>query len=169
MSDLREQLLKAGLVSPKQVRQARHEDRVHRKEVGHEGLEAERADREREQARDQEEKRRRDQEREEERRQRQADEERAQALARRIQAGWVREATGGNRRFYFVVEQGRITYLDLTDQAVRRLLSGSAAIACTRGAVRGEYCVIDANAAASLARDHGEVLCFWNRISERRS
>ena len=41
MADLRDQLRKAGLVSDKEVRQAKHRERLHAAEVGHEGIEAE--------------------------------------------------------------------------------------------------------------------------------
>jgi uncharacterized protein len=167
MSDLRDQLLKAGLVSSKQVRQAKHQERVHRKEVGQDGLQAERSQRERAAEEARQEKRRLDREREEARRRHREEEERAEALARRIRAGWIRDATAGGRRFYFVVEEGRITYLDLSDQAVRRLQAGSAAILSSLGAVRGEFCVVDAGAAGSLARDHPEAIRFWNRTPER--
>ena len=46
MSDMREAMRKAGLVTDKQVRQAKHKDRVHRKEVGPDGLKRERRERE---------------------------------------------------------------------------------------------------------------------------
>jgi uncharacterized protein YaiL (DUF2058 family) len=167
VSDLREQMLKAGLVSGKQVRQAKHEERVHRKEVGREGIEAERAAADRAFQARQEEKRLRDREREEARRRSQAAEERVLALQTRIRAGWIREATAGGKRFFFVVDGGRITYLDLSDDAARRLQLGRAAVADGRGIVRGEYCVVDAGTALSLSRDHPEVILFWNRSAER--
>jgi uncharacterized protein len=167
MSDLREQLLKAGLVSAKQVRKAKHEERVHRKEVGHEGLESERAERDQALRQEQEEKRRQDQEREAARKIELAEQEAANALARRIQTGWMRDATGGNRRYYFLAEGGRITYLDLNDQAARRVQSGTAAIVLTLGAVRGEFCLVDGNTAASLAKDNPQIICHWNRGNSR--
>lgn len=167
MSDLREQLLKAGLVTSRQVRQAKHDDRVHRKEVGQPGLEAERAAQERAEAERREAKRRADREREETQRRRAAEQQVAERLQARIRAGWIREATAGAKRFFFVTGGGRITYLDLSDGAARRLLAGTAAIVETRGAVRGEFCVVDASAAQSLAREHPDVLHFWNRAAER--
>ena len=161
MSDLREQLRKAGLVSDKQVRQARHQERVLRKEIGHQGLEQKQAEIDLRYREELEEKRRLDRQREEARRQAQAEAEQAESLARRIRAGWMREATGGNRRFFFLAEGARITYLDLADPAIRRLQGGSAAIVESRGVARGEYCVVDGNTAASLARDHAEVIRYW--------
>ena len=163
MSDLREQLRKAGLVSDKQVRQAKHQERLHRKEVGQSGLAEEKAEAERRLRAEREAMRARDREREQQRKAREAEAEQAEALRRRIRAGWIRDATGGSRRFFFEVGEGRITYLDLNEQAVRRLQNGTAAVAETRGAVRGEFCLVDGNAAASLARDHPEVIRCWVR------
>jgi uncharacterized protein YaiL (DUF2058 family) len=167
VSDLREQMLKAGLVSGKQVRQAKHQERVHRKEVGQDGLEAERVAAEQAFLARQEAQRRQDREREEARRRRQAAEERDLALQRRIRTGWMRDATAGNKRFFFVVDGGRITFLDLSDEAARRLHFGRAAVVDSHGVGRGEYCVVDANSALSLSRDHPEVIRFWNRAPER--
>ncbi len=167
MSDLRDQLLKAGLVSGKQVRQAKHQDRVHRKEVGREGIEAERAATDREFVAQQEQRRLRDRAREEARRRELAATERLLALQSRIRTGWIREATAGSRRFFFVVADGRITYLDLSDDAARRLQSGRAAVVDAAGIVRGEHCVVDGATALSLSRDHPELIRFWNRAAER--
>jgi hypothetical protein len=167
MSDLRDQLLKAGLVSQKQVRQAKHQDRLQRKELGQQGQADQKAESDRRFQEEREEKRRRDREREEAQRRARAEEEKAQALSGRIKAGWVRDATGGSRRFFFLADAARITYLDLTDQAVRRLLAGAGAIVKSCGAARGEFCVVDGNTAVSLSRDHPEVIRFWSRGNER--
>lgn len=167
MSDLRDQLRKAGLVNDKQLRAAKHQDRLHRQEVGHQGLQSERTEAEEAFRRRQEEQKRLDREHEEARRQEQAERQRIDALRTRVRGGWLREATSGARRFYFVVDGGRITYLDLSDGAIRRLSGGSAAIVETRGAVRGEFCVVDGNAAQALAREHPEIIRFWNRAPAR--
>lgn len=45
MGNLRDQLKKAKVISEKKARQLAHEERVHRKEVGHKGLEQEQAER----------------------------------------------------------------------------------------------------------------------------
>lgn len=168
MGDLREQLRKAGLVSAKQVKQAKHQDRVHRKDVGREGLEEEKRRQEEEVRQEREEKRRQDQDLERARAEERRREEESTRLLRRIQAGWVREATGGGRRFFFEAGEGRITYLDLNDGAVRRLLSGGGAIVETRGAVRGEFCVVDGATATALRRDHADVVRYWSRPEERK-
>ncbi len=167
MGDIREQLLKAGLVSKKKARQAAHQERVHRKEVGHKGIAAEKEEQDRIFQEKQEKKRRLDQERERIRREEAALRERELLKERMIRTGWIRDACGGNRRYFFETGSGRITYLDLSDQAVRRLNSGNVAVVCTGGAVRGQFCLVDSSCAASLAKDFREVLCFWNRPGSR--
>lgn len=169
MGDMREQLLKAGLVSKKRARQAAHQERLHRTEVGHDGIAAEKEERDRRFLEEQEQKRRLDQERERLRREEAAQVEKDRTLARAIRTGWIRDAGGGNRRYYFEAGGGRITYLDLSDQAVRRLNSGTAAVVRTCGAVRGEFCLVDANCASSLVRDFRDAVCLWNRQETRKS
>ncbi len=163
MGDIREQLLKAGLVSKKKARQAAHQERIHRKEVGHDGIAAEKEAQDRTFREEQEQRRRLDQEREHARRTEAAIREKELLKERMIRTGWIRDACGGNRRYFFTVDGDRITYLDLNDQAVRRLNSGNAAVVRTGGLVRGEFCLVDSNCAASLAREFPEIICLWNR------
>ena len=127
MSDLRKQLRKAGLITDKQVRQAKHKDRVHASEVGREGVVAEKKAEEERLRAEQEGRKRADREREEERKRREKEAAAGQRLTRVIQSGWIREATAGTRRFFFETRSGRISYLDLSDVASRRVSSGSAA------------------------------------------
>lgn len=163
MSNLRDQLLKAGLVSSKKARQAAHEERVHRKEAGKEGLEEERAAHEAELAAADEAKRLMDREREETRRLRAEEEARANALVQRLASGRLRDALGGNRRWYFVTDTGRITFLDLNDDAMRKLQQGAAAIVATEGVVRGEFCLVDTVTAGYLSKERPDVIRYWNR------
>jgi len=64
MADLSDALKKAGLVSDKEIRQKKHGDRVKRKKLGQDGLEAE--SRQREEAHQAEQERKRDQDRQHE-------------------------------------------------------------------------------------------------------
>lgn len=163
MSDLRDQLRKAGLVSEKQLRQAKHQERVHAKEVGHAGIEAERRAEEERLRAEEEARRRADRERDENRKQRERDATRHERAAQIVRGGWIREAALGARRFYFVASSGRITYLDLSETVIQRLLAGTAAIVDTGRAVRGEFCVIAERAAAELAQIEPGRIRFWAR------
>jgi hypothetical protein len=166
MSDLREELRKAGLASEKQIRQAKHQERVHASQVGHKGLEAERSAEEERLRAETRARRLADQAREEERRRKEKEEATEGRLAQVIRGGWVRDATAGSRRFFFVTRSGRISYLDLTDVAVRRIAGGRAAIVETCGHVRGEYCVVNDRAASELAKLRPDAILFAVRRGE---
>lgn len=163
MSNLRDQLLKAGLVNASQVKRAKHEERVHRTEAGREGLEREAAERDAERRSDVDAERAANRAREESRRVRDAEVARERLLVQRLAGGRLREGTAGARRWYFVAEGGRVTYLDLSDDATRRVQRGLAAIVVTRGHVRGEFCLVDATTAGYLSQETPDLVCFWNR------
>lgn len=163
MSDIREQLRKAGLVSSKQVRRAKHEERLHAAEVGREGLAAERAEEETRRREEAEARRRANRAREEVARKRAEEEARIHRLGQSIRGGWIRDATAGARRFFFVTSSGRISFIDLSDMAARRVVTGGAAIAQTHGHVRGEFCVVTDRAAAEIEKLGPGTILFWNR------
>jgi uncharacterized protein YaiL (DUF2058 family) len=162
MGDLREQLRKAGLVSEKELRRAKHQERVHATEVGRAGLEAQRRDAEDRARREAEAQREADRRREEERR-RIREEDAARSRVEKLIRGSVLTGTSGSRRFFFETPEGRIRFLDVSDLAARRLATGSAAIVEAHGTARDEYCLIDARSASELASIAPRNLCFWSR------
>jgi uncharacterized protein YaiL (DUF2058 family) len=163
MSDLRDQLRKAGLVSEKQLRQAKHKDRVHASQVGHEGLIEERRRSDDRQRSEKKARKEADRQRERERQKREGEAAAAHRLEQVVQSGWIREATIGSRRFFFVTRNGRISCLDLSEPASRRLLSGTAAIVEATEAIPGDYCVVVDRAAREIAELRRELIRFWNR------
>jgi uncharacterized protein YaiL (DUF2058 family) len=163
MSDLRDQLRKAGLATEKQLRQAKHQERIHATEIGHKGLEAERRIEEERLRSEAQARKLADRARADERKRIERDEAAQARLAQLIRGGWIREATAGSRRFFFTTRSGRISYLDVSDIALRKLTSGSAAIIETCGHVRGEYCVVTDRAAAEIAQLRGEIVLFLAR------
>ncbi len=163
MSDLRDQLRKAGLVSEKDLRRAKHEERVHASEVGRAGLAAERRAEEERLRAEAEAQRQADRARDEDRKRREREAAARQRVAQLLAGGLIRDATAGNRRFFFVTRSGRISFLDVSDLAARRLSMGSAAIVETGGHLRREHCVLIDRAAAELAASHPEMIRFWNR------
>jgi len=169
MSDLREQLRKAGLASEAQIRQAKHQERLHAAEVGHKGLEAERQAEDVRLRAESKARKETDRTREEDRKRREQEEQARERLSRVIRGGWLREATAGSRRFFFAAPSGRISFLDLSDVAVRRLTSGSAAIIETLGLVRGEHCIVGDRAASEIAQLSPEIIVFRSRGGEDTS
>lgn len=167
MADIRDQLKKAGLLSEKQIRQAKHLERLHAAEVGYTGLEAERKAAEQKQLAEAAARKEADRKRADE--QRRIDRERAasERLAQLLRGGWIREATAGSRRFFFVTRSKRISFLDLSDIAARGLATGAAAIVETQGFVRGDHCVVSERAAAELLQIHPEMVRFYSKGAEQ--
>jgi uncharacterized protein len=168
MADIRDQLKKAGLLSEKQARQAKHQERLHATEVGFKGLQAEREAEEARQRAEAAARKEADRKLVEEKKQREQEEALTQQFARSLRGGWIRDATAGSRRFFFPARTGRISFLDLSDTAARQLAIGAAAIVETRGLVRGDYCVVHDRAAAEIARAEPETIRFWNREGRDR-
>lgn len=163
MSSLRDQLLKAGLVSQKQARQSKHRQRVERKQKGADGVEAERAARraKAEQAREQ---------------------ERAEARARSADANAVEDARNlqnqisqivaggrtrldhrGRRRFYFETRDGRVLYLALSDPENDKLQSGQLGIVESDA---GKVSVVDRGTAERVAGLDARWIRCWNGASQ---
>jgi hypothetical protein len=160
--DIRKALKKAGLASERDVRQAKHQDRMRRTELGAEGLAAERRRVELEQ-------------REEQARRRQADRERERLLqTRREEQGRLGRIAGllqdedlllreaGPRRFFFEMPSGRIAFTDVSETLARRLIQGDAAVIHAAGILPREFAVVSGKAAREIEQlDRARVL-FWN-------
>jgi uncharacterized protein YaiL (DUF2058 family) len=130
MSNLRDQLKKAKILSDKDARRLAHEERVHKKEIGREGIEAERAARERELETLRETERTRHAEREAAlAAQRAAEAERAACLA--ILETEVK-GVGRGAPWYFELEDGRIPFVRI-DELDRHQLAGGQLCIVRRG------------------------------------
>lgn len=164
MADMREALRKAGLVSDKQVRQTRHQDRVHRKEVGRDGVEQERREQQERAEKEAHEKRERDRLIEQER-----NAQRVQAPdgsfdpARAIAQGLLPGTIGGNRQYYFQAGGGKISYLELSDNAARMLATGGAALVDNLGGKKPRFVLVTVQTATLLAEHAPHVIREWNR------
>lgn len=128
LGNLRNQLLKAGLVDKKQKVQADTQDRREKKQKGADQLAAEEEAKKRafaeQQAAEAEAQRQAEAER-------QAERSQAELLnrVRNICDRWaVRPTRPGQRRFYFVQRSGRIAYLLVSDAVLDQLLVGALAI-----------------------------------------
>ena len=128
MGDLREQLNKAKLLSTKDARRLAHEERVHRKKAGREGLEQEagkrRAELEQIRSGKREEDRRSQAELEAERKQR--DE---LAACDEILACEVRAPARGQARWHFELADGRLPILTLSESERNQIQGGQLCIA----------------------------------------
>lgn len=123
MGDLRDQLKKAKLLSQKDAKRIAHEERVHRKEAGREGLEREQEQRQRELAAQREQEREQDRARQQElEARRKVEAERAACLAL-LENEVVRPARG-NSTWHFELPDGRLPVLKLSEADRHSLLGG---------------------------------------------
>lgn len=162
MGDMKDALRKAGLVSDKEARQAAHRDRVRRKELGEEGLAAERRSLEVAEREEAERRRHEDQARDSKLRAQRAEAERDEKVTRLITEGDLLLREGGPKRFYFEAQGGRIYFLDVSDQLSRRLAQGDAAIVDARGVLRNNYTAVSGKTAAELRALDATRILFWN-------
>ncbi len=162
MSDLRKALKQAGVVSAKQVRQAQHDDRVRRKELGEEGLAAER--RQKDEAHQAEEAQRKSADAEREKRQR-SEREAAARLARLqelLRSHDLAPRGAGPVRFYFTLPDERIFFLDVSDALARRLAQGDAAIIDGQGVLDRDFGIIPGKVAVELERIARQRIVLWH-------
>ena len=163
MKNLKDQLLKAKLVSKKQVRKVEHQERERQKKLGRKGV--------------QEEKEHLRKEREEKERLRKAEQQRQSQIrkqeeealmARQRIAGLVAganllESGAGPRRFHFVASDGSIPYLELSDDLVARLEKGTAAIVELSEGEEPRIFVVPPDVAKQLNLIDTDAVRFWNR------
>lgn len=148
MSSLRDQMLKAGLVSKKQARQSQHQRRVEKTKKGSRGLAEERAQKQAAVEQQQAKKRAQDKQREQARNER-TDARNAQQRIGQIVAGGRKKLDDrGNRSFYFETRDGRVLYLSVSDQQQGDLVDGRLGIV---ESPTGKVSVIDRETARRVA------------------
>src|SRR5712664_4214667 len=159
MQNLRDKLLKAGLVDEKQVKEAEREQRpprTHREREKTESAEEKQrreafAAREAEQA----EERRKEAAKKAEARQQS---ERAHRLRHLVDANRVREAPG-EVNFHFVKRSGKVGRLAITPETAKLLESGAAAVVEDPG--NPEHAVVPGEAAKRIYEVDKQAVRFW--------
>jgi uncharacterized protein YaiL (DUF2058 family) len=162
MSDMRKALKQAGVVSDKQARQAAHADRVHRKELGEEGLAAERERRDETLREEQAQAKRAAAEREREVHAQKGAESRRLRMAQLVRAHDLGAQEAGPHRFYFALADGEIAFVDVSDSLARRLTQGDAAIIDGVGLLDRDFGVISGKIAAELEAIERTRIVLWN-------
>ena len=161
-NSLRDQLLKAGVVDKKAAARAAHDQRVENKAKGREGLQAEKAAREAKAEEDLKAQRARDKEREKQRKAEQEARDQAFRVAQIADTGTYNKRWNGPRMYYYETRDGRVPYLEISDEVQGLLDRGSLAIAESPD---GEIKLIDREAAERIAALDAEWLRAWNRRS----
>lgn len=169
MGTLGDQMVKAGLVSKKDAKRAAHDRRVETKQVGREVLEH-RAAQERaalahqaaqEQERDRQAAARRQAEQDARGQARQAQARKAAQIEAALREGKL-ENWEGTRTYFFVARGKEIEFLNVTEDAARRLSEGKAAIVLT-GDPRAPYTLLHAGAAQRLKDAAPERIVCWHQ------
>ena len=162
MADMRDALKKAGLVSQKDLRQVMHKDRVKRTDLGKDGLEAERREREAAFQKEQACKRAADRSREQTREsERELTAEQAK-LSTLLRDGNLLTRDGGPRRFFFERPGGQISFLDVSPNLMRQLAQGEAAIIDCAGVLKGDFIAVPGKVAHELRSLASERIIAWN-------
>lgn len=149
MGDLRDQLKKAKILSDQRARQLAHEERVHRKEVGREGLAQEEAERRAELERLQAEERATQKAAQDA-----LDEARREAEERAACAEILRrdavQPRSGPMRWYFELEDGALPWFEVDEGTSFKLQSGVFWIVRTGPQGSHEYALLQADLGARV-------------------
>ena len=162
MSDLRDAMKKAGVVSEKQVRQAKHGDRVHHTEVGAKGVAAEREQRDAAFAAEQARHRREDAERETALRAQQETEGQHGRLKQLVRANDLSVQEAGPRRFYFALPSAEVAFVDVSDAMARRLAQGDVAIVDGAGLLERDFGLVTGKIAREIEGIDRSRILIWN-------
>ena len=172
MDDIKEQLLANKIIDKKRLRQVEHEERVRRKALGRDGIEAERQQvREAIEARQKEmreQDREKDREQEAEHRDGMDEQERISQLQNLVSSGAIREGIFGTRRFFFTTRERKMPFLNVSDEIAGKIEYGRAAIAEVPGGTGREWVIVSREAADRMRAIDPDSVCFLNVDPPRR-
>lgn len=162
MQNLRDQLLKAGVIDKKKKRHADRESKSERRKKGARTVAAEEQERaaahEEKLAAQRNEARARDE-------QKKAERAASESLYRArdlVTKGIVRQGRRGNRRFHFVTRGGRIPFLTISEELALQLERGQVAIVEVPLEPVETFEVVERATANKLGETHGEFVLFVN-------
>ncbi|MBN1297150.1 DUF2058 family protein [bacterium] len=161
MGDLKDQLLKAGLIDKTQARDVRREQRRERQEKGVRALENAAREKEAEFRNLREMEAR--QERERARRQREVEEadERVAQLDQVIENGRVFRDVSGSVKFYFIARSGVIPCLEVSSGAADALRNGTLAIVEKPSSTGKQFVLVNRESALRIKQDAPERIRFF--------
>ena len=161
MGSLKDELLKAKVVSKKDVKRSDHEERVKKKEVGAEELRREKETLKEEIAAEKAGKRERDRRKEEALRKEREGREKIIRLEQKIRENAIREAYVNSRRFHFVARNGGLPYLEVSEDMVRQLETGRLAIVEIPRGSFSEFFIVPGEIAGEILKTMPDwVRCF---------
>jgi uncharacterized protein YaiL (DUF2058 family) len=156
---LTDQLLKLGLVDDKTVRKAQHTQRQSNKKLGKAGVEVERQQRHESAEKRRHDARSTDKERELLRQGQVNVREGQQQIEQIIETGRVAGRVTGRRRFYYESLDGRVPYVEVSDEAINDLQNGRIAFV---EQADGRVTFITREAAERIHALDRQRLTLWN-------
>ena len=166
MGSLRDQLVKTGLADDKRARQLAHDEKARKNRLGRDGITAEQHAAEEERRARDEARRAADRARETERLKEAGEHEKLARAAQMLRDHALRDGIKGPRRFHFVTRERKIPFLELSEDAAKRLEAGGAAICEVPGSAPEEFVVVASDIARRLGESHAECVLF---LSEGRT
>jgi hypothetical protein len=162
MGSLRDQLVKTGLADDKRARQLAHDEKARKNKLGREGITAEQRAAEEERRTREEARRAADRAREAERSKEAGEHEALARAAQLVRDHALRDGIKGPRRFHFVARDRKIPFLELSEEAAKRLEAGGAAICEVPGSSPEEFVLVTADVARRLKDTHAGFVLFLN-------
>lgn len=160
MGNLRDELIRKGLLDDKRARQMAHEERARRNKAGQETVAQEKQQQDQERRAREDARREGDRQREVARQAREQERQEGLRLDQMLRDHALVEGVRGPRRFHFVAPDRRIPYLDLSEEVARRLENGQLAICALSGAAGHEFVIVPAPTARRAAEANPASLLF---------
>jgi len=162
MGDLREQLLKAKLISQKQAKKAKREKQLEKKKLSPDTLESKQQAKKDVYQNLKLKKADADRKREEQKRKEIQRKNSAARLRDIVMNSEIRKGRTGNYRFYFVARNSRIPFIEISQRLAEELQNGHAAIVETPGETSEIFRVIRKESALKLKLEAPEYVLFFN-------
>ena len=158
---LKDELLKANLISKKQLKRIAHEQRMEKQRLGKKGIEEKKEKEKNEIKAKQEAQKKQDQEQAKKLNEERLEKERKAKIHNLITEGRIK-TEGGPRRFYFVSLDGKIPFLSLADSLAKKLERGQAGIVELGEWPRSHFIIVKREAAEKLKKLKTGKICFFN-------
>lgn len=164
MGNLRDELIKKGVVSSKKAQQIAHKDRARKKKIGRGKVADERAAQEAARLARETSRRDEDRKRESVRRDEANQHEERHALIQ-LMRDHARHDLRGPRRFHFVTRKRRIPFLEVNEQAARSLEHGELAICELPETDPEQFLILPAESARRVQASAAEFVLFFEASS----
>lgn len=159
---LKDELLKAKLISKKQLKRLEHQDRVEKKQLGQGKLQGKKQQQLQAIEKKQQQKKQQDQQRAKREQEKRLNKEKLAQIRQIINQGKLQGHGAGNRKFYFVTRNGKIPFILVSDDLMRQLERGEMAI-IEPGDATDEFVVVDGHSANKLNHLQRDIVRFYQK------